>query len=264
MSDPITQEIILQPDGNFYKRTVVTTLLKSQADAVQRVKSKPAFHVTDIPVAPNTLIASFTGSDKHYLFREVQFFPFRGALLRPNDEGSYRMSITGTPFSRHDDNEIQTQTFNEGKGLRWEPYAAGGFRMFYMFTHKYHKGFVQNFGNPYVFLYHPNLKHSYIPNLPNVYDRGQICTGDDFTAEETTLHKLLATNEVELNNSYCNNDLRMSTDAEAHFIKYNSNGGTETIADEYMPKDGKGNFFFIPPNLEPILEFTSWLNNTKH
>ena len=133
-----------------------------------------------------------------------------------------------------------------------------------MFTYRYRKGFVQNIGNPYVFLYHPDLKHSYIPNLPNVYDRGQICTGDDFTAEETTLHKLLQTNETELNNSYCNNVLRMNATAEGRYVRYNSNGGTETIADEYMPKDGKGNDFFIPPNTEPILEFTSWLNNTKH
>jgi len=266
MSDPITQEIILQSDGNFYKRTVVTSLLKSQGDAIQRIKAKPSFEVIDIPVAPNTRIASFAGSDddRHYVFREASFFPFRGAILEPNDYGSYRMSITGTPFGRQSENQIQTRTFNDGNGLRWEPFKAGGFKLYYMHTYRYYKGYVQKHGQPYVFLYHPDLKHSYIPNLPNVYDAGRICTGDDYTDEETTLHKLLQTNEAELNNSYCNNDLRMTTDAEAKFIMYNELGITLPITDECMPKDGRGNYFFMPSNKEPILEFTSWLNNTKH
>jgi len=266
MSDPITQEIILQSDGNFYKRTVVTTLLKSQGDAIQRIKAKPAFQVIDIPVAPNTRIASFAGSDDdtHYVFREVPYFPFRGAVLHPNDDGSYRMSITSTPFEIHSENQIQTRGFNDNKGLRWEPFKAGGFKLYYMYTYRYHKGYVQNMGQPFVFLYHPDLKHSYIPNLPNVYDAGRICTGDDYTAEETTLHKLLQTNEAELNNSYCNNDLRMGLEAEAQFIMYDEVGNTLPIDGTNMPKDGKGNYFFMPPNKESILEFTSWLNNTKH
>lgn len=276
MANPIEQEIILQPDGNFYKRTVVTTLIKSQADAVQRVKSKPVFTVVDIPVAPKTNIALWTGGDsseKRYLFREADFFPLRGAVLT-NQEEFCSLTINSAPYQRLEDaGQIQTREFNDGNGLRWHP-SVLGFKLYYMFTYQYNTGrdntFVSSYGAPYVFLYHPTLKTSFVPNLPNVYDSGQICTGDNYTDVETTVHKLLAANEFELNNSNCNNDLRSSPHYESNFIRFDENGNTVAIASQNMPQisettgEVEPNYFFNRVTLEPILEYTKWLNNTKH
>jgi hypothetical protein len=267
MSNPIKQEIILQPDGNFYKRTVVTTLIKSQADAVQRVKSKPVFNVVDIPIAPKTNIAMFVGanSKKRYLFRQVDQFPLRGGVLKKHGE-DYCLSINGAPYMRNDEeNEIQTRDMNDGNGLLWRPTALG-FKMYYMFQYssveeRGRAPYIVSNSAPHVFLYHSGLKASFVPNLPNVYDSGLICTGDDFTDSETTVHKLLATNEYELNHSYCNNDLRTSSHFEANYVKFDEHGGTLPINDELMPQDAKGNPFFIAPTLEPILEYTKWLKS---
>jgi hypothetical protein len=270
MSNPIEQEIILQPDGNFYKRTVVTTLIKSQADAIQRVKSKPVFTVVDIPVAPKTNIAMFVGTNarRRFLFRKVDFFPLRGAVLKHSSEEAYRVAINPVPYQRaNEDNEIQTRAFNDNNGLRWNP-GVLGFSLYYMFSQSYVKKpgnkYVASEGAPYVFLYSPTLKASFVPNLPNVYDSGQICTGTDFTEAETTMHKLLAANEYELNHSYCNNDLRSHPDFEGNYVKFDKEGNTLRIHDDNMPQDAKGNGFFIAPTLEPIIEYTKWLNSTNH
>jgi len=270
MSNPIEQEIILQPDGNFYKRTVVTTLIQSQADAVQRVKSKPVFTVVDIPVAPKTNIAMFAGTNarKRFLFRKVDFFPLRGAVLKHRFEEAYRVAINAAPYQRaNEDDEIQTRAFNDNNGLRWNP-GVLGFSLYYMFSYSYVKeprqSYVRSEGAPFVFLYSPTLKASFIPNLPNVYDSGLICTGNDFTETDTTMHRLLAANEHELNHSHCNNDLRSHRDFEADYVKFDKDGNTLPIHDEKMPQDAKGNAFFIAPTLEPILEYTKWLNSTNH
>lgn len=264
MSNPIEQEIILQSDGNFYKRTVVTTLIQSQDQAVQRVKARPVFHVTDIPVAPNTHIASFTGSSKHYLFKEVPFFRFRGAVLESISDrpDTYALGINRLPFQTVNEDQIQTSSFNEGQGLRWDP-SALGYRMFFMYTHKYirpDERVVQE-DAPFVFLYSPELKTSFIPNLPNVFDSGKICTGDNFTNVGDTTQELIAVNQHELENSNCNNDLRMTTDLEARYVRFDRHGNTLDIDEPDMPTNPKGNRFFIEPRLEPILEYTQWMIN---
>lgn len=266
MSNPIEQEIILQSDGNFYKRTVVTTLIQSQDQAVQRVKARPVFHVTDIPIAPNTYIASFTGTNKHYLFKEVPFFRFRGAVLesmadRPD---TYALAINRLPFQTVNENQIQTSSFNDGQGLRWDP-SALGLRMFFMFTHKYilPDEKVTQEDAPFVFLYNPELKASFIPNLPNVFDSGKICTGDNFTNVGDSTQELIAANQHELDNSNCNNDLRMMTDLEARFVRFDRHGNTLDIDEHGVPTSPKGNRFFLEPRLEPILEYTQWIINTN-
>ncbi len=266
MSNPIQQEIILQPDGNFYKRTVVTTLLKSQAEAVQRVKSKPVFHVTDIPVSPSTHIAAFTGTDRNYLFREIPFFMFRGALLeRIPDSEYYHMFIPRVAFQRTNDNHIQTSEFNNNKGLCWDATALG-FRMFIMFPHQYipNEGKVISAGSPYLFLYSPQTGCSFVPNLPNIYDSGKICTGDNFTNGADSTQELMAVNVHELNTSNCNNDLRMDNDNEARFVRFDRSGNTIEPDGSDLPTDCSGNRFFLQVHQEPILEYTTWLNNTRH
>ena len=266
MSNPIQQEIILQPDGNFYKRTVVTTLIKSQAEAVQRVKSKPVFHVTDIPIAPSTHIAAFTGADKNYLFKEIPYFMFRGALLeRMPDSDYYRMFIPRIAFQRNNENHIQTSEFNNNQGLRWDP-AALGFRMFIMFPQQNvpDEPRVLAAGSPFLFVYNPQTGCSFVPNLPNIYDSGKICTGDNFTNVGDSTQELMAVNMHELNTSNCNNDLRMDNERESRFVRFDRIGNTIDLDEPDYPQDCKGNRFFLEVHQEPILEYTQWLNNTRH
>lgn len=266
MSNPIEQEIILQPDGNFYKRTVVTTLIKSQAEAVQRVKSKPVFHVTDIPIAPSTHIAGFTGTNKHYLFKEIPFFMFRGALLeRIPDSDYYRMFIPRIAFQRNNENHIQTSEFNNNQGLRWDA-SALGLRMFIMFQQQNvpDEDKVIASGSPFLFVYNPQTKCSFVPNLPNIYDSGKICTGESFTIASDSTQELMVTNIRELNTSNCNNDLRMDNDTEGRFVRFDRIGNTIHLDVADNPQTCSGNRFFLEVHQEPILEYTQWLNNTTH
>ena len=59
MENTITEEIILQPDGKFYKRKAVTTYLMSQEEAIQKVKAKPIYQVCPIPVNNASVLHTF-------------------------------------------------------------------------------------------------------------------------------------------------------------------------------------------------------------
>ena len=116
---------------------------------------------------------------------------------------------------------------------------------------------------PFVFLYNPELKTSFIPNLPNVFDSGKICTGENFTNVGDSTQELIAVNQHELENSNCNNDLRMMTDLEAKYVRFDRHGNTLDIDEPDAPTGPKGNRFFLEPRLEPILEYTQWMINTN-
>jgi hypothetical protein len=81
MENTITEEIILQPDGKFYKRKAVTTYLMSQEEAIQKVKAKPIYQVCPIPFTEegNTFFSSYAGDDTHafYYTTEIGQYPFQ-------------------------------------------------------------------------------------------------------------------------------------------------------------------------------------------
>lgn len=265
MANQINQEIILQ-DGKFYRRTVCETFLQTQEDALRNIDQSSLFYVSPFQPKKNVYTAAFIGSnvspDKQYFFREIDGFHFRGATLTKGAEDSdYRMHITGnSPWSLNEDMpRVATNTFNDGQGLIWKP---TGFRMFLMFEYLAQEKTRVRSMAPYIFMYHIENKKSYIPNLPNVFDRGQICTGDDFPCNHDTWSELNDEQMNHLKTSFCNNDLRMNPSDERNFIAFTSQGETVQRPESIPNKEDSGNQYYVEPTLEPITEFTKWLIKT--
>jgi hypothetical protein len=123
-------------------------------------------------------------------------------------------------------------------------------------------------GSPYVFVYDPATKTSYAPNLPNVYESGEICAGENFPRDTRDLDiyadqplELIKRSVTDLNTSLCNNDLR-NVEAEAGYLKFNRSGlSIPRSGDSDLVKDHPT--FFLETKHEAILDFSSWLNRQQ-
>lgn len=279
MANQIKQEIILQ-DGKFYKRSIIETFLLQQEDALRKIDQSSVFYVSPFQPKKDVYSAAFIGSGSNqssqFFIKEIEGFHFRGATLKKlsNDsvleghDDQYCMNVTD-PFilPNSSDQYIQTRTFNDNQGLIWKP-SVMGFRMFIIFEYELIKTIANSTElarsrcKPSVFVYHVGNKKSYIPNLANVYDRGSICTGDDFETTSDTWSKLMDTNLTQLKQSYCNNDLRMSTPSEARFLAFDKDGNTLPKYDAIPKSNEDGNAYYLQSTLEPIVEFTKWLSKT--
>tara|TARA_R110002153_G_scaffold917_6_gene4193 strand:- start:165 stop:1040 length:876 start_codon:yes stop_codon:yes gene_type:complete len=290
MSEQTKQEYVLHADGNFYKRTTYETLVKNQDAAVAAIKTKPMFHVSmftpsftvnshgkdigyKIYQACNVNPAEPASAYGEVFFVKAPKFYFTGAHLRqtnPETEGTFNMHIhsnSGRPLPESTD-EYQFINKNDlPEPLHWTP-AADGLELYFMFPMSRQGDRTLLTTSPYMFVYDADSKQSYAPNIPNVFDRGDICTGDGFPA--STIDYAIAPDDYlslikkgiqSLNESTCNADLRR-TEYEFRYLKFDEVGRSLMTlgVGGVQPADKD---FYQPITHESILNFTSWLNNTK-
>jgi len=286
------QEYVLNADGNFYKRTVLETVVCNQEEAMASIKTKPLFFVNKFTKSfalrsptrgvekYNTYSANHvspTGDSPVQLsFVEAPYFYFSGANLICRRRGEefpehYSLHIPypsdspleGSPTLKvKNANELEDQ-------VRWQP-SLDGLRLFFMFSHTKHNhdelyAAIMH-TSPYVFVYDPVTKQSYAPHLANVFDRGDICTGDTFPTstgdfddlKSDDLLGLLKKSMLHLNTSRCNNDLRADIQLEADNLKFVETGNSISVLNsEGVPSNSS---FYQPINHDSILSFTTWLN----
>lgn len=290
------QEYVLHSDGNFYKRTVLETIVCNQEEALASVKTKPLFYVSNftktfsIEPESNGIAKKYkmysanhissTGRSDHQLsFIEAPYFYFSGANLfcRRVGEEFPEHHYLHIP---HPGDELPepspTLKFKKASELehsvRWQP-SLDGLRLFFMFSSTAYKPSehlepvkIVHSSAPYVFVYDPVTKQSYAPNLANVFDRGDICTGDDFSSDTLAfedlrnddLFGLLIKSMLHLNTSLCNNDLRPHRDIEQENLKFDETGNSVPVLQgQGVPNKST---FYQPINHDSILSFTSWLN----
>ena len=294
---PYTQEIVLDNDGKFYKRSTVTTVIQDANSALAAVRTKPVFAVSPAKlhaisnhfgVTNNSpsYITSYVDSKPEYTTSFSVFVPIKGYYLRgaslartitPENADyvpTYNLSIDSTPYQeslKTDDIEIiDSRTLNTP--LCWSP---PNLDVYLMLRFKSYKKMTQieSEGAPALFVMDKQTGMSYIPNLPNVYDRGGICTGDSFplcysTAASTRLQKAwddlegLVTDQLNnLFDSYCNNDLR-SPMQDNKYVKFLANGETvDTLNNGPIAESDSS--FYQPVTNSQIIDFTSWMTATQ-
>lgn len=262
MDNNITEEIILQPDGKFYKRKSVTSYLMTQEEAIQKVKAKPIYQVCPMPVdnEGDTYFSNYAGDDTHafYLTSEISQYPFPGANIQPHqdEDGNtkYLLSMV-RPGDTPPDDDILNSDLDHMPA--YQPNTEE--RLFITMRYNYDDREIHS-DDPMLFLYDGVSQKSYALNLPNIYDGGRICAGHNFNRHITGyvqqaigLHKAQMT---DLMTSLANNDLR-SRDLEFKHLHFNNVG---KHINPVSPKDGSKRFFQEITN-EQILMFTTWLNN---
>jgi hypothetical protein len=285
MSEQTKQEYVLHADGNFYKRTTYETLIRNQEAAIASIKSKPMFHVSMF--TPDFAVTSH-GKDHGYrvyqtlnvnpaepsnaetFFIKAPRFYFTGAHLYEvaAQSSKYTMYIhSGNreyPESTDEHNFIDKDNLPEP--LHWTP-ATDGLQLYFMFPMSRQGDRTILTSSPYMFVYDKISQQSYAPNIPNVFDRGDICTGDGFPAstvdyaiEPDDYLSLIKKGIHSLNVSTCNSDLRR-TEYEFQYLKFDETGNTLPCLTDGVTAQDK--YFYQPVTHESILNFTSWLNNTQ-
>ena len=259
MENNITEEIILQPDGKFYKRKSITSYLMTQEEAIQKVKAKPIYQVCPIPVDTDglTFFSNYAGdnSDSFYLTTEIGQYPFPGASISPNEDEDgntkYLLCMPRGSDSIPDD-IVRLETTPAYQPNKDE-------RLFITVRYTFDDGELRS-EDPILFLYDYATGKSYSLNLPNIYDSGRICTGNDwprmrtgYVKQAVDLHKLQLEHIM---TSHANNDLR-DRGLEYKHLCFDIEG---KHLNPVKPKDGSKRFFQEITN-EQILLFTTWINH---
>jgi len=287
MSEQTNQEYVLHADGNFYKRTVYETLVRNQEAAIAAIKSKPMFHVS---VFSPTFTVTSHGNELEYkayqtlninpaepsnaetFFIKAPRFYFTGAHLYElhAQSSKYTMYIHGSgdrPLPESTDEHNFVNRSNLPEPLHWTP-AADGLQLYFMFPVARQGDRTILMSSPYMFVYDKISQQSYAPNIPNVFDRGDICTGHgfptstiDYAIQPDDHLSLIKKGINDLNSSTCNADLRR-TEYEFKYLNFDETGNTlKCLNDQGITKEDK--YFYQPVTHESILNFTSWLNNTQ-
>tara|TARA_B100001093_G_scaffold520077_1_gene612514 strand:+ start:187 stop:1023 length:837 start_codon:yes stop_codon:yes gene_type:complete len=270
---PISEEIILKPDGYFYKRKSVTTMLMHQTEAIQSVKAKPVYHVNPVAYTfvsdilgtiKSTYYSAYAGatdSNVFYFTTRIPCFPFPGASLQSN----------------RDENDNIYYTLFMQQNMRFPTPPNGGvcgntLETFVSYVPQEHEQlFVTSqytlkngeirAQDPMLFLYDPITEKSYHLNLPNVFSgRGHICTGNEYPKHtDKSLSLKLHKNQLEsLFTSIANNDLR-ETELEQEYLSFQADG---TNNRRRGPDEGSKRFYQEVTN-EHILDFTTHLTNER-
>ena len=264
MENTITEEIILQPDGKFYKRKAVTTYLMSQEEAIQKVKAKPIYQVCPIPVNNAecaTYFSSYAGDDAHafYLTTEIPEYPFPGAHIQPrrDDDGNTRYLLHMQRDSQLDNDIISNDALQHTPA--YIPNVNE--RLYLTMRYTYMDRSIET-GEPMLFLHDQGATNkSYALNLPNIFDGGRICTGNEWprrldNCNLTQVMGLHISQVEHILTSLANNDLR-SRDLEMRHLTFDVEG---KHINTVPPAEGSKHFFQEITN-EQILLFTEWCNN---
>jgi hypothetical protein len=264
MENNITEEIILQPDGKFYKRKSVTSYLMTQEEAIQKVKAKPIYQVCPMPVdnEGETYFSNYAGDDTHsfYLTSEIGQYPFPGAHIQPQQDEDGNIKYLMYMHRPNDNTPIADDVILNSNLTHKPAYQPNTQeRLFITMRYTYDDG-ETNSDDPMLFLYDSVSEKSYALNLPNIYDGGRICAGNNFNRHNSgyiqqaiALHKAQI---ADLMSSLANNDLR-SRDLEMKYLTFDIEG---KHINPVSPTDGSKHFFQEITN-EQILMFTTWLNN---
>lgn len=278
MTDPITRQFVLKEDGNFYSQTIVEQAIENQNKLLKSIMLEDSFDILNCEFSSYARPPKYqekerfkyhvaTYSQKQnifYVFVELPTLYFHGAnLYKPDlEKESYTMNLSNSRIYpvienlREGSSQIDFST--RDKTPRWISNESE--KLFLMFSLKFDDYLYVDQKAPYLFAYYKELKESYIPNLPNVYDCGRICMGDDYHTpqDSTTLNEKVENAVTYIHNSAWNNDLRASSSFELMFLTFDAEG-VRIQQDNYLETAKK----FFKPTQTAILDFTSWLNSQQ-
>lgn len=265
-------EIILNQDGNFYKRSVVTTLLQDQETAIQRVKAKPIFFTSPVMhasqhdnVVGTHVLQYVDGQSKdHMLCSQIKSLPFLGASLVNNRTGDNNFVLHCSnrqnqpyPTEWHNEDEDREVICGRDLDIKFEPNQDQA--LYILCDYKELNRGVLKSEAPTLFLYDMHHQRSYHLNLPNVFtNKGEICAGDNYPRQANGPDSLQFHYEHlnSLFTSHCNNDLR-DVDVEETSLRFRRDG---TLIHNDL-SDIKHKKFYHDVTRESILNFTTHLNS---
>ena len=291
ITTPLRQEIILGSDGIFIKRETRESVITRADNAITQCTREDALCMSNIPTQIRVngrdhlmYVAHNQGIDPEFAYSVVHLplgFPLPGAYLT-NDEGK----IVLRPRNNHSDaspEHFQVQDFYYYNS-DYEIYVMNKFPVTYVGSHRarlmrtqeirswlfavcVHENGINKVGDVITF------------NLPNIYDDGRICGGQDYRIDDLVnnnnglpiykIYDCTAELASKLYESPCNNDLYSREIGDAHIkIKRTESGEHITCStsamEETNPEYKPSSSFYKPVTNATILDFVSCLISTQN
>jgi len=287
---PLRQEIILGPDGKFIKRETRESVIADADTAITACMRDDTLRMSNIPVSIPVLNREYhcyyahnSGINPENCYAFVNLadgFPLPGAKFRPTE---YReVCELFIPSHREREGEDAPDDILEPSDIPM--YNNTDYAMWVMMRlpcrglgTKEAKLYQSNdTTTAYLFGIHKESRNINTFNLPNIYDDGRICGGQDFRDPElingskpigylqtavTNLMKVLF-------ESSCNRDLYYSEVVNAHALWYRNDTDFATVPTSRMTKyfedyKPQGRFFQDITNSN-LLDFASCLQSTTN
>ncbi len=219
----LDQEFILRSDGKFYKRTTVISPVQNADQMLSAVKDDgipvvyPFNQLLNLPAIGksfNVQSMLYSNQTNHvYTITELNEFPFPESwLAKPDDGDHYNLGVNNTD-----------RDYTGPRSLIWNP-TVDNLKLYLLVSINFKE---YSICNPILFVV-DQTKTPYVPNIPNVYDDGRICTGDDYKKEFRNKDEAMLIHAENMYNMYrtpCNNDLRNHA-VEKQYIKFTGDGST--------------------------------------
>ncbi len=280
--EPATRNFILKENGIFYSQTIVEHAIANQEELLNSIKQKDKLVVPNINfkidcklpksslTAPVTYkIATYSQSEGTVsVFVKLPCIFFHGAnLIRESatdgegdEHRNYLLLLHNSElyYSSHGADCID---FKEKETPpQWS--SSDSEQHYLMLTYTTARsGKIIETKPPFLFTHYPELEASYVPDLPNVYERGDICTGDAYTEmpAQSELAQSIKNSVDNIWGSSWNNDLRAASHREKQYLTFLPNG-----QHTHKPNHMVQMKLMTQPSASAILDFTAWLNKNKN
>jgi hypothetical protein len=285
---PLRQEIILGPDGKFIKRETRESVIADADTAITACMRDDTLRMSNIPVSIPVLNKEYqcyyahnSGVNPEACYAFVNLadgFPLPGAKFRPTERRDiYNVFI---PSQREREGEDLPDNIVEPTDMVM--YNNTDYSMWLMMrfpcrylgssTAKLHQS--SDTTTAYFFGIHKASRNIVTFNLPNIYDDGRLCGGQDFRDERLINEPMpigylqtAVTNLMDaLFKSPCNRDLYYSERVNAHAWWYRRDNEFATIPtnamtdfdEDYKPHAS----FFQDITNSNLIDFASCLQST--
>lgn len=270
------REYILGPDGVFYSREVITTPIVNQHMLVDRCKFKEELIVQDnlnrfeIKDTDTSRSVQMTYANGYYegfyknnqlakhIFVPITSFPFPKAnIIHVQEEAtanpSYNYKLHPRASGQLTEGVIQTPMTPY--------YSSPYYKMFLFFSVTQSSNSISSnsfsVSAPFLFAVNKETKEPAVLNLPNIFETGKICTGDDYGSLAGAKHIRAVVEKVtkELFTSPANTDLFPPSSQYSKHLMYNEMGvlGNAEKEDSKIKDSG----FFTPCSRSQIVDFCS-------
>lgn len=286
---PLRQEIILGPDGKFIKRETRESVIADADTAITACMRDDTLRMSNIPVSIPVLnkeyhcyFAHNSGINPESCYAFVNLadgFPLPGAKFRPTED----LDLWNLYIPSHRDRpEVEPEgtivpsdmpMYNNTDYSMWVmmrfPCRGLGTKDAKLYQ-------SQDTTTAYLFGIHKNSKNIVTFDLPNIYDDGRLCGGQDFrdpelrnTSKPIGYLQMAVTNLMEaMFESPCNRDLYYQERVDQHCLWYRSDNDFVTIPtskmtrydEEYKPSPA----FFKDITNSNLLDFSSCLQSTTN
>lgn len=285
---PLRQEIILGSDGKFIKRETRESVIADADSAIASCMRDDTLRMSNIPVSIPVLNKEYhcyyahnSGVNPENCYAFVNLadgFPLPGANFKAtDDERIWQLYI---PHERDEDRGELPDSWYQPNDLPmynntdYSMWLMMRFPCRYLGTKQAKLHQSNDTTVAYLFGVHKESRNIVTFNLPNIYDDGRLCGGNDFKDEQLAngsrpigYLQTAVTNLMKvLFESKCNRDLYYRERVDAHCLWYREGNDFATVPTsamtDYYPNYKSSSGFFQDITNSNLLDFASCLQST--